>query len=79
MTYDYSQLRGRIIEKCGTQGEFAKKMNISEHTMTQKLKGRIAFNQREITKAIVILGLSTNDIPSYFFGREVQRIEHSEA
>ena len=39
MAFDYSKLRGKIVEKFGTQTEFSKAMNLSERTMSLKLNG----------------------------------------
>lgn len=64
--YDYSKLSGRIVEKCGTQSAFAKKMGISERTVSLKLNNKIYFKQNEIENAMNILDLSFNQIPLYF-------------
>lgn len=72
MAYDYAKLNGRIIEKCGSQGEFAKRMGLSERTVSQKLNNKIAWKQSEIQKAIVILELTVEEIPLYFFTILVQ-------
>lgn len=74
MAFDYSKLRGRIIEKCKNQIEFAKLMQWSERTLSLKLNGRIAWKQPEICRAIEILELSDNDIKTYFFKKKVQSI-----
>lgn len=65
--YDYSKLSGRIVEKCGTQSAFAKKMGISERTVSLKLNNKICFKQNEIENAMDILDLSFSQIPLYFF------------
>ena len=70
--YDYSKLLGRIIEKCGSQGAFAKEMGVSERTMSLKLTNKIPFKQTEITLACEKLGIEDCDIPSYFFRLKVQ-------
>lgn len=67
MKYDYSKLKGRIIEICGSQGVFAERMGVSEQTISSKLKGRYRFSQNDIEKAIQILNLTKDDIPTYFF------------
>lgn len=72
MAYDYAKLNGRITEKCGSQGIFAKQMNLSERTVSQKLNNKIAWKQSEIQRAIVILGLTVEEIPLYFFTIKVQ-------
>lgn len=72
MQYDYSKLLGRIVEKVGTQGRFARQMNLSERTISLKLNGKIGWKQSEIADACKILGISDRDISTYFFTLKVQ-------
>ena len=74
MAFDYSKLRGRIVEKYGSQIEFAKAMNWSERTLSKKINGKISWKQTDICTAIKLLGLSENDIQEYFFVIKVQNI-----
>lgn len=72
MAFDYSKLRGRIVEKFGSQMSFAKAMSISERTLSLKMSGKRTWKQPEICLAIKLLGLSNNDIQEYFFNLKVQ-------
>lgn len=74
MAFDYSKLRGRIVEKYGSQIEFAKAMNWSERTLSKKITGKISWKQTDICTAIELLGLSESDIQDYFFNVKVQNI-----
>lgn len=74
MAFDYSKLNGRIVEKCGSQGNFAKQMELSERSISLKLNNKISWKQLEIQKAIDVLGLTTNQIKDYFFTPKVQNI-----
>lgn len=76
MAFDYSKLRGKIIEVFGSQGAFANAMKISERTLSLKLSGKRNWKQPEICLAIKLLGLSEDDIREYFFTLKVQKIEH---
>lgn len=67
MSYDYSKLHGIIAEKCGTQAVFAQKIGLSERSVSLKLNGKIDWKQTEIAKTCMILGISAEDIPIYFF------------
>jgi len=71
--YDYSKLRGRIIEKLGSLKNYAKELGISETTLFKKLNNKVAFNQDEIYDSIEILSLNVaeNDIQLYFFTQKV--------
>jgi len=74
MPINYNKLKGRIVEKCGTQGNFAQRMGLSERTVSLKLSGKIPFKQTEILKALEVLNLSEEDIQAYFFAVEVQNL-----
>ena len=78
MSFDYSKLSGRIREKFGTQARFSKALNMSERSLSLKMKGKRAWTQIDIDKAIACLGLVAQDIPEYFFKIDVQNIELKE-
>lgn len=65
--FDYSKLKGRIIEKCGTQKAFAELLEITEGTLTSKLQGYTYFTQDEIIRAIQILDIEPSEVNLYFF------------
>lgn len=73
MAYDYSKLCGRIVEKYGSRGNFAKEMELSEHSMSAKLSGKVPFKQPEISKACSLLDIPDSEIHAYFFTLDVQR------
>lgn len=75
MSFDYSKLKGKIIENYCTQSLFAKKMGWSTQTMTKKISNKVEWKQSEISKAIELLNLQENDICTYFFTSKVQNIE----
>ena len=67
MNYDYSKLKGRIIEKYDSQRSFAEAIGKTQTTKSFKIYGKASWNQDEIVKAIEVLGLSKDDIVEYFF------------
>ncbi len=67
MPYNYSKLLGRIVEKVGTQSNFAEKMGLSERSISLKLNGKVGWKQSEISKACEVLSINDKDIPAYFF------------
>lgn len=71
MAYDYSKLKGKIIEKCGSQTKFKELMGISHTSINKKLNNKVQFTQEDIEKAIDILELKKEDIPQYFFKLKV--------
>lgn len=64
-------LRGKIVEKCGTLTEFAARMGLTPQTMSARMAGK-DWKQAEIAKAIKILDIKVEDIPTYFFAADVQ-------
>lgn len=72
MSYDYSKLRGRIVEKFGTLGAFSRAMGWSERTNGLKLNGAVEWNQSEIVKACDLLEIEVSDMQIYFFNLTVQ-------
>lgn len=74
MAFDYNKLRGKIVEKFGSQGEFARAMGWSEKTLSNKINGKIPWKQTDICSAIKLLGLIESDIQEYFFTIKVQNV-----
>lgn len=71
--YDYSKLRGRIIEKLGNCKAFSQKLNISDTALYNKLNNKVPFNQDEILIAINkdVLDIRPEDVCDYFFTQKV--------
>lgn len=74
MAFNYRKLRGRIVEKFGSQSDFANALGCSDRTLSLKMNGKRPWKQNEILTAINLLGLSEEDIQDYFFTLEVQNI-----
>lgn len=71
MSYDYSRLRGKIVEICKTNREFAKQIGLSERTVSLKLNNLAPFTQQDIEKSVKVLNLTADDVQDYFFTKEV--------
>lgn len=71
MSYDYSKLKGRIIEKFGSRGDFAKAIPISEKTLSSKLTGKTSWSQKQMMRVCEILAIPQYEIPAYFFATKV--------
>lgn len=67
MAFNYNKLRGRITELFSTQSKFACAMGWSERTLSLKLNSITPWKQTDICKAIKLLDLEEEDIPTYFF------------
>lgn len=73
MSYDYSKLLGKIVEKCGTQLIFSERMGLSERTISLKLNRKVPWKDTEIVKAAEILEIPSNEIVEYFFKIKVHK------
>ena len=69
--FDFSKLRGRIKEIFGTQTVFASQMPINEATLSNKLNNNVEFSSKEIIRICVLLNISFEQIPKYFFTLKV--------
>ena len=72
MVYDYSKLNGKSVEVCGSQAEFARRMEMSQHSVSHKLNNKVGFRQDEIETALDVLGIARDQVADYFFTRKVQ-------
>lgn len=68
---DYSFLKGKIVEKCGSQTEFAKRLNLSNQNLSSKLNNKTKFSQEEISLTIEILSLNDEELKKCFFMRKM--------
>lgn len=71
MSFTYNKLRGRIVEMCGSQSEFAKRVGQSEQIICAKLSGNSSFTQDNIIKWCTVLDIDPSDIGSYFFTQKL--------
>lgn len=70
--YDYSKLKGKIVEVYGTQAKFAEAMEMTGASLSKKLSNITNFQQDEIEKSITLLSIE-NPTP-YFFTKEVNKM-----
>ena len=67
MSFEYRKLRGRIVEKFGTYGYFAEKINVSMVTVSNKLRGVTQFSQDDIVLWCKALEIPLAESGVYFF------------
>lgn len=67
MPYKYNALRGKIVEKFGSQGNFAEKLGISENSVSRKLNCKIGFSQKDMVEWGELLSIPQEEYSSYFF------------
>ena len=69
MHYNTSKLKGRIIEKYGSQKEFSRAVNKTEAYISLYLNGNVFLDQRTIDEWAEKLGIPSDGIYAYFFAK----------
>ena len=64
---DYSKLKGRIVEKFGSQAAFAVALGWREALLSAKLNGKSQWSFAEVMKACELLEIPLNEAHLYFF------------
>lgn len=64
---DYSFLKGKIVERLGSQEKFAKELGISKQCLSVKLTNKGSFTQTQMAKIIKILNLNETELKLCFF------------
>ncbi len=64
---DAQKLKGKIVEAGITQGELAKRIGISQNTLTRKLTGRRDFTIGEIDRICNVLQITDNSLKAQIF------------
>lgn len=65
--FDYSKLRGRIVEKKTTQSKLSEALGISEQAFSKKMCNTIRFSPSDIVMLCKILDIPSSEIGAYFF------------
>jgi len=71
--YNYSKLRGKIVELEMTLSEYANYIGITEQTLNMRLKNKRPFTQPEIAKSMQLFDEPVENIHLYFFTKKVQK------
>lgn len=69
--YDYSKLRGRIVEKYGTLSAFAEALGTSLVVVSNKMNNKAGFTRTDIEKWSGLLDISGMEYDAYFFVHQV--------
>lgn len=69
--FDTSKLRGRIIEKFGSQNAFAEASHRSVSFISQYLNGKTSLDQKIIDEWVNLLDIPYYEIDQYFFIKKV--------
>lgn len=71
--FDYSKLKGRIVECYGSQSRFADAFGISKNSMSLKLCGTTSITQADICRMCKMLDIPNKEIGTYFFTNQVYK------
>ena len=66
MQFDYSKLKGRIIELFGTRAAFAKALHKSEILVCKKLNNKSHFSQQSMQEWGELLQIDVSEYGTYF-------------
>lgn len=67
MRYAYRKLRGRIVEKFGTQKAFAAHLGVSQNCVVNKLGRKSEFSQSDVERWAALLAIDRNEYGEYFY------------
>lgn len=76
--YDYSILKGKIIEKLGSRRQLAEELAINETTLSNKLNNKNDFTRNEMRTICKILDEPLERIIDFFFTIQVREHERKE-
>jgi len=71
MAYNYSKLKGRIVEKFGTMAAFADALGMTRQAISAKMTGKVGFSRDNIVHWAKLLDISKDDYGAYFFTEKV--------
>lgn len=65
--FKYAKLRGRIVEKYGTQGRFAEAIGISENSLSKKMNCITGLSQDDILLWSDLLDIDKSEFGDFFY------------
>lgn len=71
MEFNHQKLKGKIVERYGTQNAFAAELGVSKQTISKKMRNKSPISPDEIDKWKKLLKINDDEINEYFFSREV--------
>lgn len=71
MIYNYSKLKGLIVEKFGTLTKFSDAIGISLVNLSKMMNNKAGWTRKNIEKACELLSIADSQIGDYFFTKMV--------
>lgn len=70
--YDFSKLRGRIVEKFGSQSAYAEFKGWAVQQLNRKLQNSVRFTPTDIDSICDDLDIEVGEIGEFFYTKKVQ-------
>ena len=67
LAFDYSKLKGKMVEVYGSQTAFASAFGVSENTFSKKMNNKVRFTSDDIIKISSMLKIPKDEVGTYFF------------
>lgn len=67
MILTYPKLKGRIVEKYGSQENFCEAVGLSSVSVSKKMTGQTGFSQKDILKWCELLDIDIKEIGDFFY------------
>lgn len=74
IVFDYSKLKGRIVEKYGSQKNFYKALGWNNSSLAMKLAGKTKFTIYEIPMLCEMLEIPIEQLGVYFFTQSTKEV-----
>ena len=71
LEYDYSKLKGRIVEKYGTQRAFAEALGTTQVAVSNKMNQKSGFDTKDIERWSDLLEIDRADYSIFYFAKKV--------
>jgi len=69
--FDYSKLKGRIVEKYGCISRFVDEFGCTMQNFSLKLNNKVQFSQKDVIRIVGMLDIAITEIGEYFFREQV--------
>ena len=73
-SFDYSKLRGRIVEKYGSISKFCDQLTLSRTSVDLKLNNKVDISRAEILEWSNLLDIKPEEYSSYFFTEKLNSV-----
>ena len=72
--FDYSKLRGRIVEKFGNMNAFANEVGISQIALSRKLNNKTSITREDMINWSKVLDISIDEYGAFYFAEKLNEV-----